>query len=316
MQSVVGLIATLVVAVLLALSGLAALRLTSRILRWGGAGLAFALTIAVSAVGALTATGLVRQHTRSAPLPDLKVASTAERVARGKAVADSFCSGCHTTTGPLTGGGDLAKDIPIDIGSFVAANLTPAGALQRWSDAEIFRAIRNGVDADGRWLVIMSFTNASRLSDEDTFAVIAYLRSLAAAGAPTPGPLDRFNWLGTTMLGGGLLPDAKPVTTAEIVAPPTGPTAQYGEYLLSYQDCRECHGQNLAGGVPGQLPPLGPDLAVVKDWSLAQFIATMRTGIDPNGHQLGAQMPWRPIGRMGDDELAAMYLYLTQLPPS
>ncbi|VIO79324.1 Nicotinate dehydrogenase subunit B [Bradyrhizobium ivorense] len=306
MQSVVGLIATLVVAVLLALSGLAALRLTSRILRWGGAGLAFALTIAVSAVGALTATGLVRQHTRSAPLPDLKVAATAERVARGKAVADSFCSGCHTTTGPLTGGGDLAKDIPIDIGSFVAANLTPAGALQHWSDAEIFRAIRNGVDADGRWLVIMSFTNASRLSDEDTFAVIAYLRSLAAAGAPTPGPLDRFNWLGTTMLGAGLLPDAKPVTTAEIVAPPTGPTAQYGEYLLSYQDCRECHGQNLAGGVPGQLPPLGPDLAVVKDWSLAQFIATMRTGIDPNGHQLGAQMPWRPIGRMGDDELAAM----------
>ncbi|VIO77727.1 c-type cytochrome [Bradyrhizobium ivorense] len=316
MQSVVGLIATLVVAVLLALSGLAALRLTSRILRCGGAGLAFALTIAVSAVGALTATGLVRQHTRSAPLPDLKVAATAERVARGKAVADSFCSGCHTTTGPLTGGGDLAKDIPIDIGSFVAANLTPAGALQHWSDAEIFRAIRNGVDADGRWLVIMSFTSASRLSDEDTFAVIAYLRSLTAAGAPTPGPLDRFNWLGTTMLGAGLLPDAKPVTTAEIVAPPTGPTAQYGEYLLSYQDCRECHGQNLAGGVPGQLPPLGPDLAVVKDWSLAQFIATMRTGIDPNGHQLGAQMPWRPIGRMGDDELAAMYLYLTQLPPS
>jgi len=64
------------------------------------------------------------------------------------------------------------------------------------------------------------------------------------------------------------------------------------------------------------LPPLGPDLGIVKDWTPEQFIATMRTGVDPNGHQIGEQMPWRPIGRMGDDELTAMYRYLTQLPPS
>ena len=32
-------------------------------------------------------------------------------------------------------------------------------------------------------------------------------------------------------------------------------------------------------------PPLGPDLNLVKDWKLADFIATMRTGIDPNGHE-------------------------------
>jgi mono/diheme cytochrome c family protein len=116
------------------------------------------------------------------------------------------------------------------------------------------------------------------------------------------------------MLGAGLLPDAKPVTAVSIVAPPRGPTPQYGEYLLSYQDCRECHGKNLSGGVPGQLPPLGPDLGTVREWTLAQFIATMRTGIDPSGHQLGEQMPWRPIGRMDDDELAAMFQYLTRLP--
>ncbi|WP_426436638.1 c-type cytochrome [Bradyrhizobium genosp. P] len=316
MRNIVGLIALLVAAALLVRCGLRALRLKSRILKWGGAGLAAALTIAVSSVSAITAAGLVKQQGRAAPLPDLSVELTPVRIARGKAVADSFCSGCHTTTGPLTGGTDLAKDLPVNIGSFVAANLTPAGALKHWSDGEIFRAVRNAVDANGRWLVIMSFTNASRLSDDDTIAVIAYLRSLPAAGTPTPGPLDRFNFLGTAMLGAGLLPDAKPVTAASVVAPPKAPTAQYGEYLLSYQDCRECHGKTLAGGVPGQLPPLGPDLGVVKEWSLAQFIATMRTGIDPGGHQISDQMPWRPIGRMDDDELAAMYQYLTQLPPA
>ena len=112
------------------------------------------------------------------------------------------------------------------------------------------------------------------------------------------------------MLGAGLLPDAKPVTGV-IVAPPKAPTARYGKYLMSYQDCRECHGKDLSGGVPGQLPPLGPDLSIVKDWTRDEFITTMRTGVDPNGHQIGEKMPWRPIGRMDDDELAAMYQYLT-----
>jgi hypothetical protein len=42
----------------------------------------------------------------------------------------------------------------------------------------------------------------------------------------------------------------------------------------------------------------------------------MRTGIDPDGHEISKQMPWRPIGRMDDEELAAIYEYLTHLPGS
>jgi hypothetical protein len=57
-----------------------------------------------------------------------------------------------------------------------------------------------------------------------------------------------------------------------------------------------------------------PDLNLVKGWKLEEFIATMRTGVDPNGHQLNKQMAWQPIGRMGDDELGAVYQYLTHLP--
>jgi mono/diheme cytochrome c family protein len=310
MPNIIGLIVLVALAALMVWIGSRALQVRSRALRWIGVGLAAVLTVAVSSVSALTAAGLVKQHARSAPLPSLKVELTPERIARGKAVTDSFCSGCHKAA--LTGGGNVAEDLPINIGSFVAANLTAAGALKRWSDGEIFRAIRNGVDARGGWLTIMSFTNASRLSDDDTAAVIAYLRSLPAAGAPTPDQLDRFNLVGLVMLGAGLLPDAKPVTAASIAAPPRGPTAEYGEYLLSYQDCRVCHGRDLSGGTPGQLPPLGPDLGVVGQWTLDEFITTMRSGVDPNGHQLGEKMPWRPIGRMGDDELAAMYQYLTQ----
>ena len=42
----------------------------------------------------------------------------------------------------------------------------------------------------------------------------------------------------------------------------------------------------------------------------------MRTGVDPNGHELNRQMPWQPIGRMGDEELMAIYEYLTHMPNS
>jgi hypothetical protein len=71
----------------------------------------------------------------------------------------------------------------------------------------------------------------------------------------------------------------------------------------------------LSGGVPGQLAPLGPDLHLVREWKREEFIKTMRTGIDPGGHELdGKLMPWRDIGKMDDDELTALYEYLTRLP--
>jgi mono/diheme cytochrome c family protein len=160
----------------------------------------------------------------------------------------------------------------------------------------------------------MSYTNAGKLSDGDTRAVIAYLRSLPAAGKQTDNPPDHLNPLGVMMLGAGSLPTGKPVSTGIATAPPKGPTLQFGEYILSYQDCRGCHGEKLTGGVAGQLAPLGPDLSLVKGWKFEEFVTTMRTGIDPNGHQLGKQMPWRPVGRMADEELRAVYEYLTHLP--
>jgi hypothetical protein len=52
----------------------------------------------------------------------------------------------------------------------------------------------------------------------------------------------------------------------------------------------------------------------VKDWKFEEFVATMRSGVDPNGHEIGEQMPWKPIGRMSEEELRAIYEYLTHLP--
>ena len=316
MLNVIGWVMLIATAALLVWSSVRAWRQKNSFLKWGGAGLAVLLATAVSLVSVLTIAGLFKLHTRSAPVPDLKVAGTPEQIWRGQVIADSFCGACHSKTGPLTGGVDIGKDFPIPVGSFVSSNLTPAGRLGHWSDGEIFRAIRNSVDADGHWLIVMSYTNAGKLNDSDIQALIAYMRSQPAAGQQTVNPPDKLNLLGVVMLGAGMLPEGTPVFTSVITAPSKGPTVQYGEYIMSYQDCRECHGAKLTGGVEGQLGPIGPDLNLVKGWKLEEFIATMRTGRDPGGYELSKQMPWRPIGKMDDEELGAVYEYLTHLPGS
>ena len=316
MPALLALMTLIAAAVLLAWSSLRASRAKNNFVKWGGAGLAGLLSAAVTAASVIMIVGLFKLHARSAPDPDLKVAGTPEQIQRGQAISDGFCSACHSKTGTLTGGLDIGEHFLIPIGTFVSSNLTPAGQLSHWSDGDIFRAIRNSVDRDGRWMILMSYTNSSKLSDDDTRAVIAYIRSLPAAGQQTENPPDHLNLLGVVMLGAGMLPEGKPVSTGIVTAPPKTPTLQYGEYILSYQDCRVCHGDKLTGGVPGQVGPLGPDLNLVKGWKLEEFIATMRTGVDPNGHKLSKQMPWQPVGRMGDEELSAVYAYLTRLPGS
>ena len=310
MPNGIWLTALIVLSAVLVLCGMRARRIGRRGLRITSMTLLATLSIIALSASVLTIAGMIAARHRSAPVPNLQIAGTPEQIRRGAAIADSFCGACHTQSGPLTGGMDVGKHLAVPVGTFVSSNLTPAGVLGHWTDGEIFRAIRNGLDAEGNWLTIMTYTNVNRLSDADIEAVIAYLRSRPAAGERTVSPPDHFNLLGLIMLGGGMLPSGSPVFGGIISAPHPSPTAEYGEYLLSYQDCRACHGPGLSGGVPGQIAPIGPSLQVVRNWKLQQFITTLRTGKDPTGRQLSEVMPWRSVGRMDDEDLTAIYEYL------
>jgi mono/diheme cytochrome c family protein len=245
---------------------------------------------------------------------EIHVDATAEMVQRGEHLATVFCADCHSTTGelPLTGGLDLARDIPFPIGSAVSVNLTPAGPLKDWSDGEVLRVMREGVGPDGKPLLAMGSNNARFMSDDDLMALIAFLRSQPAAGSPTQLPADQLNFLGVLITGSGMVPDLPPVTSS-ISAPPKAASAEYGKYILSYQDCSTCHGPDLHGGT-SPLVPKGPPLLMVRGMTQAQFINMMRTGQVPGGGMLKEPMPWKAIGRMDDVELSALYQYLVTIP--
>jgi mono/diheme cytochrome c family protein len=315
MQNLIGLAVLIAFSLLLVWLLMIVAKTRSRARRWIGAGIVSPILILTSLLSGAVAAGLIKQYDRGSHLEVPTVEIDASQAPRGKTISDSFCADCHSQTGALTGGNDFARELPVRLGSFIPSNLTPAGSLSRWSDGAIFRAVRNSVGANGNWLMIMSYTSANMLSDGDIKAVIAYLRSLPPAGDRTPEPPDRFNLLGLAMLGADLLPAGKPIWTGTITSPPLGATAEYGAYLVSYLDCRGCHGRDLTGGVPRQTLPIGPDLTVVKGWSLHDFISTMRTGTDPSGYALSRQMPWRSIGHLNNDELTAMYTYVTSVIP-
>ncbi len=288
-------------------------------IKWLGVGLSGLLTLLLVAVSVAGAIGLYRLYVpRGSAVEVLQVAGTPEQIARGEHLAVFECVGCHTTNGelPLSGGNNIGEEIPIPIGDFYSINLTPGGPLKDWSDGEIMRALSEGVDENGRPLLIMSATEVRFFNDEDKQAIIAYLRSQPAVDNPTPLPPDQPTILGVILVGAGLLPLQPPV---EVETVPKAATAEYGEYIVSWTRCRACHGEDLGGGsgrVGAFEVPIGPDLRLVQGWTEEEFITTLRTGVDPSGHELdGEIMPWEGLALLDDVELGALYAYLNSLPP-
>ncbi len=284
------------------------------LVKWGGLLLSGLLTLVVGFVGVLAVIGMTKLYLPTSELvPNLTIEGTPEQIARGEYLANIGCAGCHGVDGkfPLTGGFDLATEFPIPFGSLVSANLTPAGVLKYHTDGELFRAIRQGYGKDGQRLVMMSSLPYRELSDDDIQAIIAYLRSQPSVANDVQGG-DTVNFIGVLIVGTGLMPDAQPIHGA-ITAPPREVTAEYGEYVATFSECRGCHGPDMTGMPESIAGPAVPNpRPIVGTWTVEQFIQTMRTGVRPSGVAL--QMPWQNASRMDDTDLSALYAYITTSP--
>lgn len=189
-------------------------------------------------------------------------------------------------------------------------NLTPGGKLGGYSDGEIFRALRHGVNKDGRALAMMSLMPYRQLNDEDTEAIIAYLRSLPPVETTLPTG-DNLNFIGAVMAGAGMFGTVPEPATEAITAPAQGTTAEYGKYVATYDECRGCHGPDMTGkpatSVTEAIPNPRP---LVGELTLEQFVEMMHSGVKPDGVPFPEAMPWENAAKMTDDDLAALYAYL------
>ena len=281
--------------------------------RWGGVVIAGLLAVVFAAGAIMAGRGVYLFYFwhRAVPVPAVTVAGTPQQVARGEHLSAVICAGCHAKNQelPLSGGPNLADDIGLPAGDLYPPNVTPAGEISGWSDGEVMRAIRQAVHKNGRNLLMPS-QNLRNLSDEDTQSIVAYLRKQPADQNKVPEFAP--NAFGAMLIGSGLVSLDVPPISGPVTSPLKAATAEYGQYIVSYSDCRDCHGQRLDGKVSPPNPP-GPPLVMVPLWTREQFISTMRTGTDPTGYQIKPPMPWKPIGKLDDEELSALYLYVNSV---
>ena len=270
------------------------------------------------------------------PLPQLStstVGDPAGLVERGEYIVRNVavCGHCHSddprnADGALSGGRAFSN---WRLGAIRASNLTPdAGTgLGSWSEAEIVRAVRNGQDREGHLLApIMPYEWLSAMGDRDALAVAAYLKTL-------PPVVRQVRSRPNLVFGAAKIFMLHPAETQGGTPPPRAPTAEYGRYLSTVALCADCHTPRgglqqtadrhklYAGdasppsGFPANPSNLTPDAETgIGRWSEADFLRTLRTGVNPKGDSLHAFMPWREYRRMTDDDLRAIYRYLRTLP--
>lgn len=293
-----------------------------RLMRWLGITVGIlAVLVLLVAVGIYFRSEMIVNQTYAASADDIAITTDAAVIARGEHLANyvSVCVDCH--------GANLEGAIVVDdpgLGRIVAPNLTTGqgGVGSQLTDADFVRVLRYGILPDGRSAQVMPSDDYQYLSDADLAAIIAYVRSVSPQDNNLPA--NEIRPVGRTLLALGQLPiiiaervDAQlehPATVAESVS------VDYGQYLARISGCVGCHGAGLSGGPIPAAPPDWPQAANltpsgdVGQWTEADFINTIRTGVNPAGKALDQRMPWFRYRSMTGDELKALWLFIQSVP--
>ncbi|WP_188966816.1 cytochrome c [Neoroseomonas lacus] len=260
-------------------------------------------------------------------------AQPADPLARGRYLVESIagCGNCHTPKGPqgdLPGlalaGGQVFDEQPFRA---VASNITPDPdtGIGRWTDAQIARAIREGIRPDGRIIgPPMPIELYRGISDNDLAAMVAYLRSVPPVRHAVPASEYRMP-----------LPPAYGPPVAHVPDPPANDPVARGAYLAGpVGHCIECHTPMVEGGrrdwsrtgaggqpFPG---PWGTSVArnITPDhehgigaWSDAQIIRAVAEGVSADGRPLFPPMGFSYYARISPADLRDLIAYLRSLRP-
>lgn len=282
-----------------------------RVFKWIGIVLG-ALVLLVIGVYAAATVNLNRHLAKRYDYPAPKLAKKGN-LARGKYLVTvrHACVECH--------GNDLAGGTVVEdpgAGYVYGANITPA-VLKDWKDEEIVRVLRHGVSRDGRPLIVMPAAEYTNLCEQDIADIVAYVRSVPPVDKPSrrisAGPAIKIFYL---------LGKAPFVVTAESVdhdapykpQPKEVANAALGRYLYDSM-CVGCHMPGRKGGTMNGAPPDWPPAASLHPdalgiWTEADFVKTLKTGVNPTGHVLKFPMIAKYTQHYKDVEVKALWAFL------
>ena len=304
------------------------------------------VALAILGVVGLALAAFFARFPVTVPPRTLDVAMTPALEARGAYLAEHVmvCVDCHSGRDPSRysmpvradargmGGMDFGPELKLS-GSLYAPNITPA-ALGNWTDAEILRAITDGVSKDGRALFpLMPYPVFATLCEDDAAALVRYVRNLEPIDNDVPKSSLGFplNLLVRTM--------PAPAKLAKSCAEPASEVKR-GERLVALASCNGCHspsemgkpieGQLLSGGLPFHLPTGGlarsanltPDPTTgLGGWTRQMFIDRFKLAGRPadarrvEAGSANTVMPWTQYSGMTEEDLGAIYSYLRSIPP-
>jgi mono/diheme cytochrome c family protein len=256
-------------------------------------------------------------------------------LAQGARIVSMNCVICHRNQDGNLAGRPLPEK---DFGDVYVANLTnhPKAGLGRYTDEELVHLIRTGIKPDGSQLLPF-MTPYFKMSDEDLYSVIAYLRSDAPLVQPVEKywPDNKLNFLAKALTRMVFKPG--PMPEGPVPSPPLDDLVTRGKYLAdAVFNCYQCHsasfetnndhepslsegyygGGNPVGGVAGPLTisanlTMHPEYGL-GEWTLDDFGKAIRQARRPDGRMLSSTMP--PFTSLTDDEVAAIWAYLKTVP--
>ncbi|MGE5313054.1 MAG: c-type cytochrome [Acidobacteriota bacterium] len=275
----------------------------------------------------------------------LTIDRTPARIERGRYLVNhvSICIDCHSVrnlelfAAPVMkgtegkGGQRFGQEEGLP-GTLYASNITPAG-IGHYSDGELFRAITSGVKKDNTVLFpLMPYTHFTKMTDEDLYSIIAYVRTLK--------PIENTVEKSTVDFPVSMFIRAVPQKHVPVSEPDRKNKLEYGRYLVNAALCAACHtptekgepkpGMEFAGGNVFdtqvgiiRTANITPDEETgIGRWTEDDFVGRFKyyakeeaQSLDPKKVGYYTAMPWTMYAGMTEEDLRAIFTYLRSIPP-
>ena len=253
------------------------------------------------------------------------------------------CASCHAA--PATARCDAPKSrgkftlaggrcLKTPFGTFYVPNISPdkETGIGGWSTAQFIKAMRQGISPQGEhYYPAFPYTSYQRMFEKDLIDLKAFLDTLPAVKSNVPAHdlLLPFRLRQTLAVWKWLFLDGK------TFIPDPGKSDKWnrGAYLVQGPGhCGECHSpRNPLGGIiegkrysgapnpegKGFIPNITQHKSGIADWSEADIVMALETGLTPSFDAFGGTMVkvQENMAELSSQDRAAIAVYIKSLPP-